>query len=36
MPRSSNDLVPIAPRSPFSVAQMRSVYRCDEVERCLT
>ena len=36
MPRSPIDLVPIAPRSPFSVAQMRSVYRCDEVERCLT
>ena len=36
MPSSSTDLLPSPQRSPFSVAQMRSVYRCDEVERCLT
>ena len=37
MPRSSTDLVPVAdPRSAFAVAQMRSVYRCDDVERRLT
>ncbi len=36
MTRSSTDLVPAQPRAPFSVAQMRSVYRCDEVERLLT
>ena len=36
MTRSSTDLVAAPTRSPFAVAQMRSVYRCDEVERLLT
>ncbi|OGB00706.1 MAG: AAA family ATPase [Burkholderiales bacterium RIFCSPHIGHO2_12_FULL_69_20] len=32
----STDLVTLPARGAFSVAQMRSVYRCDEVERRLT
>ncbi|MDO9286645.1 MAG: AAA family ATPase, partial [Aquabacterium sp.] len=32
----STDLVTMPTRGAFSVAQMRSVYRCDEVERRLT
>lgn len=36
MPSPSTDLVTLAPRGGFAVAQMRSVYRCDEVERRLT
>ena len=36
MTSPSTDLVPSAGRGGFSVARMRSVYRCDEVERRLT
>ena len=36
MTRPSTDLVPAAPRGGIPIAHMRSVYRCDEVERRLT
>ncbi len=36
MSRSSTELVTVPPRSGIPIAQMRSVYRCDEVERRLT
>lgn len=36
MPCPSTDLVPAAPRGSIPIAQMRSVYRCDDVERRLT
>ena len=36
MTRSSTDLVATPPRGGLPIAQMRSVYRCDEVARRLT
>jgi len=36
MTRPSTDLVTMAPHGSLPIAQMRSVYRCDEVERRLT
>jgi ATP-dependent Lon protease len=36
MTRSSTELVTVAPHSGIPIAQMRKVYRCDEVERRLT
>ena len=36
MPETSTELVTVPPRGGIPIAQMRSVYRCDEVERRLT
>ncbi len=36
MPASSTELVTVSPRGGIPIAQMRSVYRCDDVERRLT
>jgi ATP-dependent Lon protease len=36
MSSSSTDLIPMSSRGGLPIAQMRSVYRCDEVERRLT
>ncbi len=36
MSRSSTELVTVPPRRGIPIAQMRTVYRCDEVERRLT
>ena len=36
MAQSSTELVTVSPRSGMPIASMRTVYRCDEVERLLT